>query len=128
MLLTHFLTPLFLLITSTLAASDYQDSLACAKKNPSTNAAISKFCNKKGPNGGLINDITVPGSRSSRGVSVDGIRIRLTGDCTPKQWVPLQYCQTQLHEMCALSPHKKGFYTRRYGRGGCQIWSIESAN
>lgn len=130
MKLTTYLAPILSLaiLPTTLAASDYQNSLACAGKNPSINAAISKFCNKKSPDGKYINDITVPGTRSAQGISVDGIRIRLTGVCTPKQWVPQQYCLTQLHEMCALSPHNKGFYTRRYGRGGCQIWSIESAN
>ncbi|EME39276.1 hypothetical protein DOTSEDRAFT_75112 [Dothistroma septosporum NZE10] len=127
MKLTSLLAYILTMLPTTFAASDYQNSLACAVKNPSTNAAISKFCNKKGPNGGYIDDITVPGSRSAQGIVVDGIRIRLTGDCTPKQWVPQQYCLTQLHEMCALAPSKKGYYKRRYGMGGCQVWSIEAA-
>ena len=85
MQITTYLTALLSATTLATAASDYQNSLACARKNPSTNAAISKFCNKKGPKGGFINDITVPGTRSAAGVAVDGIRIRLTGNCTPKQ-------------------------------------------
>ncbi|CAK3850138.1 Hypothetical predicted protein [Lecanosticta acicola] len=101
--------------------NDYQNSLACAKRNPSINAAISAFCDKKDASGNLSNDLFVPSPYASDGKVSGGVKVSIGGSCSPKQYVPLQYCGLQFHEIC-----KDGQSHRRFGRGGCQVWKIES--
>lgn len=98
-------------------ATDYQNSLSCGKTNPSINAAISAFCNPKAKS----NDLFVPSAYASKGKVSGGAKVSIAGVCSPKQWVPVQYCATQFHVMCA-----KGKSSQRFGRGGCQNWKIET--
>ena len=106
-------------------ASDYQYSQTCAKKNPAVNAAISAFCNKK-INGVASDTIFCPGPRSNAGVVTGGVRAKITGNCSPPQWIPAQYCLVQFHYICATGgPRGMGSHT--YGNNGCQKWTLQFA-
>ncbi|KAF2166542.1 hypothetical protein M409DRAFT_23180 [Zasmidium cellare ATCC 36951] len=111
---------LLALLPLPLATSDYTNALACARRNPSINAAISKLCTRRDKAGNLFNKIVVPSPYTSQGATVDGVRVRITGTCSPPQWVPLQYCGAQFHGICA-----GGGSVGRFGRSGCQVWRIE---
>ncbi|USW57605.1 hypothetical protein Slin15195_G109240 [Septoria linicola] len=108
------------------AGQDYQYSQACARKNPAANAAIAAFCNKK-IDGRYSDTIMCPGPRSSRGVVKQGVRAKITGNCSPQQWIPGQYCLLQFHYICATGG-ARGMGSRSYGNGGCQTWTLEWAN
>lgn len=113
------------LSTSTLAATDYENASACAGKNPNTNAAISAFCNIINSSGNYANNMVVPSPYTTNGVAKGGIRVKITGTCSPKQWVPIEYCQPQFHAMCANGGPKDGLAKKQFGRNGCQTWIIE---
>lgn len=109
------------------AASDYENAIACAQKDPNINAAIDQFCNKKNPDGTLSNDIVVPSSYGNAGASVGGWTVAITASCNPPQWVPLSACSTQFHELCANSLESSTYVSTTYGweghGGNCQTWS-----
>ena len=90
----------------------------CAKINPNINKAIAEFCGK--------GDIVVPSHYASTGKSVKGVRVTIHGHCTPKQWVPSQYCRNQFHAICAASAGNGGVGTRHYGRNDCQKFTISN--
>lgn len=46
-----------------------------------------------------------------------------TGSCSPAQWVPQNYCNSQFGDMCF-----KKITTAKYGRNGCQTWKINVAH
>lgn len=117
-ILTLLLTPLTPL---TLAATDYENSIACAARNPALNTAIQNFCNCRNSNGKFVNNIVIPSPFARRGATIaNNARVRITGKCNPPQWVPLQYCAPQFHAMRA-----QGVRKRRFGRNKCQVWSLK---
>lgn len=111
-----FLAPFALAAPST----DYENSIACGKRNPTINTAIEKFCNRRNAAGAFVNDVVVPSPYASKGAAVNGAKVWITGTCKPKQWVPLQYCAPQLSAMCA-----QGVGERKFGRNECQVWRIK---
>lgn len=124
--LSTLLPPLLLtLITFSLAATDYQNAIACSRRNPSINTAIDAFCNKKNAQGQLTNDILVPSPYSNAGASHGGVKVSIPGKCDPPQWVPFEWCAPQFHAMCAGMGRATGSVVKIYGRIGCQAFTIE---
>lgn len=119
-------TLLFTLATAQAPDQDFQYSAACGAKNPAVNQAIAAFCYKKNKAGNYADTITCPGSRSEAGVVKEGIRAKITGNCTPKQWIPGKFCLLQFHYICATGD-AKGLGTGTYGTNGCQKWILEEA-
>ncbi|CAK1368084.1 hypothetical protein CB0940_11222 [Cercospora beticola] len=119
-------TLLLTLTTAQTPDQDFQYSAACGAKNPAVNQAIAAFCHKKDKAGNYADTITCPGSRSETGVVKEGIRAKITGNCTPKQWVPGKFCLLQFHYICATGD-AKGLGTGTYGTNGCQKWTLEEA-
>ena len=113
------LTPLTTLLLTTLAtadvmSNDWANSGTCGAKNPSTNTAIEQFCSK--------GDIVVPSDYASNGVNVDGVVVKVTGQCG-YQWLPPAWCRAQFHAVCANGgPHAGGGH-RVFN--GCQKFVIE---
>ncbi|KAM3415040.1 hypothetical protein BST61_g10175 [Cercospora zeina] len=125
-----FLTTLLLALATTITAQqpdqDFQYSATCAAKNPAVNSAIAAFCYKKDQAGRYSDTIMCPGPRSERGVVKDGIRAKITGNCTPQQWIPGKFCLLQFHYLCATGD-AKGLGTGTYGTNACQKWTLEVA-
>ncbi|KJX97227.1 hypothetical protein TI39_contig522g00005 [Zymoseptoria brevis] len=128
MKLTPLATTLLLLTFTTLPilADDYQDAVKCAQKDPASNSAIQAFCFKRNAQG-ITDNIHVPSPYASQGRrSTNGkTRASIKGTCNPPQWVPITYCNSQFHQMCAQSPRRNGWDRRNYGRRGCQEWRLE---
>jgi hypothetical protein len=115
-----------LFTTLALSASDYENAIICGKKEPATNAAISAFCSNRGPKGRVRDTLLVPSLYAHYGILKKAkMKVFIRGKCSPPQWVPLNYCNSQFHEMCAQSPYRWGEMTRKYGNGGCQTWTIK---
>ena len=109
------LIPLFAILAVSVAASDYENAIKCATKDPDVNTVISQLCAK--------GDITVPSDYAKSGVKYGGIHVSIHGDCFPLQWVPPQYCNSQFHAICARgSEHGTGH--ARFGDNDCQLFKI----
>jgi hypothetical protein len=102
------------LAAPTTAASDYENSVACALKNPDINTAIQAFCAKT--------DIVAPSKYAHKGKGHNDVHVRIFGKCSPVQWVPTIYCESQFHEVCANNKH--GLGVKHFGRDGCQHFHI----
>ncbi|KAK5700287.1 hypothetical protein LTR17_023044 [Elasticomyces elasticus] len=115
MQLTTILLPILLAALGSDAKSNRD---ICTDKNPSATNAIGKFCQKT--------DMVVPSSYASIGMQGynSKTQVHIRGNCNPYQWVPQQYCMSQLFEMCAQGG-KHGAKKRKFGNGGCQKWEIE---
>ena len=83
--------PIMALIGFVLA---YDEGTQCSNKDPSVVNAIGKFCQKV--------NMVVPSNYASGGMagySGHKTHIRITGSCSPAQWVPKTYCLTQFYHM-----------------------------
>ncbi|TKA83192.1 hypothetical protein B0A55_00678 [Friedmanniomyces simplex] len=105
----------FLGFLAAFAAAD--DEATCANKNPSAVNAIGKFCQKT--------NIVIPSAYGNEGTSGYNrqTHVSILGNCKPAQWVPQQYCLSQLYQICAVGG-KHGAGTANYGNVGCQHWKI----
>lgn len=130
-LLTLSTTILALLLTlaaSASAATDFQNAIKCGKNFSKVNQAIEKFCSKKNKNGKIANDLVVPSKYANEGVTTwgiqgNGIKVKISGNCTPAQWIPHKWCMAQFHALCAeLVVGCLNF--EKYGKGGCQTFEI----
>ncbi|OQO07431.1 hypothetical protein B0A48_07128 [Cryoendolithus antarcticus] len=104
---------LTLLLPQVLAATDYQNAMTCGQRFPRINGAIEKFCYKKNTSGVATNDLVIPSAYASIGSMFYGFKgnklvVQITGQCSPAQWVPAQWCLSQFHEMCAQASHPLG--------------------
>ncbi|GAB7364749.1 hypothetical protein MBLNU230_g5547t1 [Neophaeotheca triangularis] len=96
-----------------------REAQVCARKNPAVVMAIRRFCSK--------NNIVVPSRYAGRGALFAGPRrtavVKITGGCSPPQWVPQKYCYSQFYAMCARGD-SDGRRNAQFGRNKCQTWSI----
>lgn len=67
----------------------------------------------------------IPSSYAGRGKTVDQAFVKIAGPCKPAQWVPQQYCFSQLLDMC-VKGNSRGSNKRLYGKNKCQEWTISN--
>lgn len=114
--------------TLTLAATDAQNQASCRKRFPSIERAIGNFCNIPASDidgSRLIDSLIVPSPYADQGLNFsqptgDRLWIRITGDCSPPQLVPRQWCLAQFYELCASTEDARGEVEGIFGGGGCQ--------
>ena len=83
----------------------YDEGTQCSNKDPSVVNAIGKFCQNT--------KMVVPSSYATGGMagySGHKTHIRITGSCSPAQWVPQKYCLSQFYHMYVTLTHLL-FYT-----------------
>lgn len=106
------------------AATDMENAITCGRLNPDINTAIDQFCFDKNAKGQFMDNIVVPSTYAAKGSAHGNAKVMITGDCTPAQWVPLNWCEVQFHDMCASMKEGQGIVQATYGRNNCQIWTI----
>ncbi|KAK8215078.1 hypothetical protein M8818_002088 [Zalaria obscura] len=114
-------------ITSTLIilapVAMASDISVCQSKSLQIVAAIEKFCSKT--------NMVVPSWYAHVGATVGDRSVWIEGaphqTCNPPQWVPQEYCRSQLFHVCAGGT-KEGFGYAYYGAGNskCQVFTIQS--
>lgn len=115
-IIMHFqFTPFALLLAiSSLAAADNQQF--CSTHHPFIYGAINQFCSKT--------DMVVPSKYATDGVKAsNGAYVKITGNCSPAQWVPSYWCTEQLLQVCAQTD---GQGSQRFGRNGCQTFTTSA--
>ncbi|KAM0721430.1 hypothetical protein Q7P37_002354 [Cladosporium fusiforme] len=117
----RFLTMFFALLALIVFANAEANHVVCYKRDARITQAINRFC-------GWTWDLTVPSTKASiGGKSKDGVvSVKIAGNCSPKQWVPRNFCIDQFNAICAASFRRGGNGTGRknYGKKGCQQWTI----
>jgi len=103
----------FMAFTSGVTADSYPDGAACLVNHPNLYTAINQFCAK--------NDIVIPSAYANAGSSHNGKWVGVRGTCNPKQWLPQQYCVSQLQTVCARAPANAN-NQMKFGRNGCQTF------
>ncbi|CAK4034937.1 Hypothetical predicted protein [Lecanosticta acicola] len=112
----------FLALFAMLAFASATDiAQQCSAKNPFVTNAIGKFCQNKA--------LLVPSDYASRGMEgkYQYANVMILGTCSPPQWVPQEYCMSQLYDICAKGD-KFGEGNARFGRNKCQEWRIVASN
>ena len=124
--------PVLPCLTLTLAATDAENKATCKHRFPVIADFIPMFCNKTDNAAGnhLSDTIMVPSDYATNGVEFIGAKmnplaIKVTGTCSPPQWLPRAWCNAQFFDLCANTNDPRGWNTRQYGSGGCQTFLIE---
>lgn len=102
------------LVAFTLVAAE-DNELRCYRKNKMTHLAIQNFC--------WGQEIRVPSRKAADGRRDGNAWVRIQSDCAPNTWVPAVYCFQQMLDICA-SGSGQGYGSRKYGKNGCQKFSI----
>lgn len=53
------------------------------------------------------------------------VQLDLTGNCSPSQWVPPNFCFSQFYQVCATGAHD-GTGVLTFGNNHCQTWKISN--
>ncbi|KAK5003060.1 hypothetical protein LTR28_010638 [Elasticomyces elasticus] len=111
------LLTLVLPLTTPVLADNLKPFMACHTRAPAIANGIVDFCRKS--------DIVVPSRYASNGKVAGDAVVRIVGHACPpgSQWVPQQYCQSQFFDIC--NTHQGGLGSARYGRDGCQFFTIQ---
>ncbi|KAK1091357.1 hypothetical protein LTR48_006466 [Friedmanniomyces endolithicus] len=112
-----------------LLVQDWANGVACGQKNPAVNMDIMGFCNREvgSNNHASANNLTVGHPWARNGVQHDGWKVSITGPICPgnSKLVPSNYCNAQMHFLCANVGGPKGAGTGYFGAGGCHESKIE---
>ncbi|KAK4544346.1 hypothetical protein LTR36_004237 [Oleoguttula mirabilis] len=100
------------LTASTTVLAD-SNGVTCLKNHPNIHNAIGVFCGKS--------NMVIPSAYGNRGFASGGKWVGIRGTCSPAQWVPMNWCISQLEEVCAQAPGD-GNNQKKFGKNGCQTF------
>ncbi|KAK5113786.1 hypothetical protein LTR62_003170 [Meristemomyces frigidus] len=112
-------TALLSLLGTAAAWSNMEE---CGKRSPTVVNAIGKFCQNP--------SIVVPSTQADNGGSgySENTKVKITGTCSPPQWVPTYWCMQQFYDVCATSEDPTtGSGGAHYGNNGCQYFQIANS-